>query len=276
MRVYISADMEGVTGVTGPDDVSPGRSEYERFRKFLTADVNAAIEGAAEAGTTTEFLVNEAHDGMKNILIEELDLRAEIIIGSRKPLSMMEGFHSADMVFFVGYHARAGVEGVLSHTFNVPTKVIEVELNGGPCSEARMNAALAGTEGIPIGLVTGDDVTCDEATSLYSGVKTAQVKTSIDRYTARCLVPEAAQKCIREAAGSAVREVGEMEPYVLEPPYTFTVEFATANLAASTLRFPEITRIGDRRVSWTNGDYGTAYRMFLGVMSMALGDPDYG
>ncbi len=275
MRVYISADMEGVTGVTGPDDVIPGRSEYGRFSKLLTADANAAIEGAAEGGAT-EFLVNEAHDGMKNIFIEELDPRAEIIIGQRKPLSMMEGFHEADVVFFVGYHARAGVDGIMSHTFNVPTKVVEVELNGEPCSEARMNAALAGTEDIPIGLVTGDDVTCEEAESFYSGVRAARVKTSIDRYTARCLVPETAQRLIREAAESAVRGVGEMEPYVLEPPYTFTVEFATANLAASTLRFPEITRLDDRRVSWTNGDYGTAYRMFLGVMDMMWGDPDYG
>lgn len=275
MKVYISADMEGVTGVTGPDDVIPGRSQYDRFRKLLTADVNAAIEGAARGGAT-EFLVNEAHDGMKNILIEDLDPRAEIIVGQRKPLSMMEGFHGADVVFFVGYHARAGVEGVLSHTYNVPTTVVEVHLNDGPCSEARMNAGLAGTEGIPIGLVTGDDVTCEEAHSLYVGVETAQVKTAIDRYTARCLVPEVAQQRIREAAESAVRGVGEMEPYILEPPYTFAVEFATANLAASALRFPDIKRLGDRRVSWTNGDYGTAYRMFLGVMSMMRGDPDYG
>ncbi len=189
---------------------------------------------------------------------------------------MMEGFHGADLAFFVGYHACAGVEGILSHTFNTPMAVIEVQLNGEPCSEARMNAALARTEGIPIGLVTGDDVTCEKATGLYPGVKTARVKVSIDRYTARCLVPKVAQQHIREAAESAVRGVGEMEPYVLEPPYTFTVEFATANLAASTLWFPEVARADDRRVSWTNGDYGTAYRMFLGVMSMMRGDPDYG
>lgn len=275
MRVYISADMEGVTGVTGPDDVIPGRSEYGRFRKLLTADVNAAIEGAAEAGAT-EFLVNEAHDGMKNILIEELDPRAEIIIGPRKPLSMMEGFFEADVVFFVGYHARAGVEGILSHTFNVPTAVVEVGLNGESCSEGRMNAALAGGEDIPVGLVTGDDVTCEEAKLLYPGVRTAQVKTAIDRYTARCLVPSATQKVIREEAAAAVRGAGEMEPYALEPPYTFTVEFATANLAAGTLRFPELTRLDDRRVSWTNGDYQTAYRMFLGVMKLMRADPDYG
>jgi len=110
MRIYISADMEGVTGVTHSQDVIPGRSQYERFRRLLTADVNAAIEGASEAGAT-DFLVNEAHDGMRNILLEDLDPRAEIIIGERKPLSMMQGFEEADLVFFVGYHARADTEG---------------------------------------------------------------------------------------------------------------------------------------------------------------------
>jgi D-amino peptidase len=275
VKIYISADMEGVTGVTGPEDVIPGRSQYERFRKLLTADVNAAIEGAADGGAT-EFLVNEAHDGMRNVLIEELDGRAEIIIGSRKPLSMMEGFYGADVVFFVGYHARAGVEGVLSHTYSTPMTVAEVWLNGEPCSEGRMNAALAGVENIPVGLVTGDDVTCAEARQLYPGVRTARVKTAIDRYTAHCLVPKVAHARIREEAAAALRGMGEMAPYAPEPPYTFAVDFATANLAAGVLRFPEIERIDDRRVSWTHEDYETAYRMFLGVMKLAQGDPDYG
>ena len=116
MRIYISADMEGVTGVTHSQDVIPGRSQYERFRGLLTADVNAAIEGAAQAGAT-EFLVNEAHDGMRNILLEDLDPRAEVIVGQRKPLSMMQGFDGADLVFCVGYHARADTEGVLSQEY---------------------------------------------------------------------------------------------------------------------------------------------------------------
>jgi len=87
--IYISADMEGVTGVTHSQDVIPGRPQYERFRRFLTADMNAAIEGASQAGATN-FLVNEAHDGMRNILLEDLDRRAEVIVGQHKPYSMMQ------------------------------------------------------------------------------------------------------------------------------------------------------------------------------------------
>ncbi len=275
MKVYISADMEGVTGVTHSQDVIPGRYQYERFRGLLTADVNAAIEGAAQAGAT-EFLVNEAHDGMRNILLEGLDPRAQIIVGQRKPLSMMQGFEGSDVVFFVGYHARAGTEGILSHTFDSPTVVTNVELNGEPCSEARMNATLAGLRGIPIGLVTGDDLTCKEAESLYRRVKTAEVKTAVDRYTARCLAPEAAHGRIREAAQRAVEGVGSLTPYTPGAPYSFTVEFATASTAASVLFFPGLERVDDRRVSWTHEDYTVAFKMFVGVMRLARSDPDYG
>jgi D-amino peptidase len=275
VRVFISADMEGVTGVTHPQDVIPGRSQYERFRRFLTADVNAAIEGAARGGAT-EFLVNEAHDGMRNILLEDLDERAELIVGSRKPLSMMQGFEGADLAFFVGYHARAGAEGVLSHTFNSPSVVTDVQLNGEPCSEARMNAALAGLSGIPVGLVTGDDLTCAEARSLYAGVRCAQVKTSIDRYVARCLPQGAALARIGEEAEGAVRGAGDLAPYAPGSPYTFTVEFATASSAASVMFFPQLQRVGDRRVTWAHDDYETAFKMFIGVMRMATSDPDYG
>ena len=274
MRIYISADMEGVTGVTHSQDVIPGRSQYERFRGLLTADVNAAIEGAAQTGAA-EFLVNEAHDGMRNILLEDLDPRAEVIVGQRKPLSMMQGFEGADLVFFVGYHARAGTDGVLSHTFQSPTVVTGVWLNGEPCSEARMNATLAGLESIPVGLVTGDDLACAEAEGLYAGVQTARVKIAIDRYTARCLSPQAAHERIREAA---LRAGGKenLGPYVPEPPYTFTIEFATASSAASVLFFPGLERVDDRSVSWTHEDYETAFKMFIGVMRLSRSDPDYG
>lgn len=275
MRVYISADMEGVTGVTHPQDVIPGRAQYERFRRLLTADVNAAIEGAADAGAT-EFLVNEAHNGMRNILLEDLDPRAEVIVGSRKPHSMMEGVGGADVVFFVGYHSRAGTGGILSHTFTSPDTAIGIGLNGEPCSEGRMNAALAGLQGIPVGLVTGDDLICEESKALYPDVETARVKTAVDRYTARCLPVTVAQKRIREAAAGAVKGASSLAPYTPEPPYTFIVEFATASTAASVMYFPNLERIDDCSVSWTHEDYETAYKMFIGVMRLARTDPDYG
>jgi D-amino peptidase len=164
----------------------------------------------------------------------------------------------------------------MSHTYEVPTVITGVGLNGEPCSEARMNATLAGVRGIPVGLVTGDDLTCAEARSLYAGVRTAGVKAAIDRYTARCLHPEAALSRIREEAERAVRGAGDLVPYAPDPPYTFTVEFATASTAAGVMFFPQLERVDDRRVSWTHEDFETALKMFIGVLKMSTSDPDYG
>jgi D-amino peptidase len=138
-----------------------------------------------------------------------------------------------------------------------------------------MNATLAGLKGIPVGLVTGDDLACAEAESLYAGVQTARVKTAVDRYTARCLSPQVARKRIREAALRAGGK-GDLTPYKPEPPYSFTLEFATASPAASVLFFPGLERVDDRCVSWTHEDYETAFKMFIGVMRLSRSDPDYG
>jgi D-amino peptidase len=138
-----------------------------------------------------------------------------------------------------------------------------------------MNVTLAGVRGIPVGLVTGDDLTGAEARSLYSGVRTAEVKTAVDRYTARCLHPEASLSLIRAEAGGAVRGAGDLVPYAPEPPYTFTVEFATAS-TAGVMFFPKLERVDDRRVSLTHENFETALKMFIGVMMMSTSDPDYG
>src|SRR6266446_3748366 len=180
MRVLISADMEGATGVTGWKDVEPGTPAFERFRKLLTGDVNAAVEGAF-AGGATEVVVNEAHDGMRNILIEDLDPRAQMISGLHKPMVMMAGVDDADVVLFIGYHARAGEPGVLAHTMS--DDLVNVTVNDEPCSEGRLNAALAGDRGIPVGMVAGDDVICAEAEKLFEGVSTAVVKYAVDNFS---------------------------------------------------------------------------------------------
>ena len=274
VKVYVSVDMEGVTGVTHPEDVIPGRSHYEGFRKLLTADVNAAIEGASEGGAT-EFIVNEAHDGMRNLVLDGLDPRAEVIVGRRKPFVMMEDVEGADVAFFVGYHAGAGTKGVLSHTFRT-APVVGVTLNDDPCSEGRMNAAYAGLRRIPVGLVSGDDAVCEESRGLYTGVRTVQVKTAIDRYSARCLTPETSHRRIRDEAKAAVEGVENIRAYAPEPPYTFAVEFDNASSAASVLYFPGIERLDNRLVSWTHEDYEVAYKMFIGVMGLVAVDPDFG
>jgi D-aminopeptidase len=134
MKVLISADMEGATGVTFPDDCAPGHPRWEYCRRLLTGDVNAAVAGFAEAGAD-EILVNEAHADQRNLLLDQLDARACLLIGTHKPLGIMEGIdRSPDAVAFVGYHTGAGEVGVLAHNYLLNT-ITAVRINGAPASE---------------------------------------------------------------------------------------------------------------------------------------------
>jgi len=254
--------MEGTTGVTGWTDVQPGQAAFERFRRLLTADVNAAVEGAFQGGAT-EVVVNEAHDGMRNILIEELDDRAEMISGLHKPLVMMEGVDACDVVFFVGYHAMAGEAGVLAHT--LCGDYVTVELNGAAASEARLNAALAGDVGIPVGLVTGDDVICSEAGKLFPGVKTAVVKYAIDNFSARCLVPKAAADRIREAARLALVERNMLQPYRVGPPYEIRVTLREPSQAGAVAGLPGVNREGPASVGFSGQNFRELYALLEAI-----------
>ncbi|MGN6130750.1 MAG: M55 family metallopeptidase, partial [Nocardioidaceae bacterium] len=146
MRALISADMEGATGVTSPDDCLPGTPQWDRFRRLFTGDVNAVASGFFDAGVE-QVVVNEAHNAMRNLLIEDLDPRIQLLTGNHKALSMMEGITSRpDLVAFVGYHAGPGVPAVLSHTY-VGFEIFTVTLNGELMSEGYLNAALAAEYG---------------------------------------------------------------------------------------------------------------------------------
>ncbi|MEE2048831.1 M55 family metallopeptidase, partial [Nocardiopsis tropica] len=149
MKILISADMEGATGVTWPADVEPGTEQWQRCRSMFTSDVNAAVEGLFEGGAT-EVLVNEAHSTMRNLLLEELNGEATMITGRHKELSMVEGVQSGDCdgVVFLGYHCGAGDEGVLAHTY-LPNAVTGVWLDGEPAGEGRLNAAVVAEYGTP-------------------------------------------------------------------------------------------------------------------------------
>jgi D-amino peptidase len=266
MRVMISADMEGTTGVTGWKDVEPGEPAFERFRRLLTRDVNAAVEGAFEGGAT-EVVVNEAHDGMRNILIEELDERAELISGLFKPLIMMAGVDECDVVFFVAYHARAGEAGVLAHTLT--GDYVTVELNGEPASEARLNAVLAGEHGVPVGLVSGDDVICAESERMLPWVKTAVVKYAIDNFSARCLTPAASERRIREAARAALQDHENLRPFMIEAPFTVRVVLREPAQAGAGSGVPGVVREGPRTLTFTTERFVEAYEELEAIGNIA-------
>ncbi len=217
--------MEGISGVTCPGDVVNGTGDYQYFRRLMTQDVNAAIEGALEAGAT-EIVVNDSHSTMRNLILDEVHPKAEVIRGLVKPLQMMEGIdESFDAAFFIGYHCMAGVgDAILNHT--ISTRSFQrVLLNGREIGESGINAAIAGAFGVPVVLVTGDSQTAEEVKKEISGVHTVAVKKGISNYTAQCLHPSVAQELIRKEAKTAVINRKNVPPVKQLDHYTIEVEF---------------------------------------------------
>ena len=179
MRILISADIEGISGVMSPEQTSPGSGEYERARLLMTREVNAAVEGALEGGAT-EIWVADGHGQYNNILLEELHPGACLVSGKPRLFGMMGGLDCGpwDGLFLIGYHARAGAHGVLAHTIN-GSAFAEVRINGAPVGEYYLNGLLAGEYDVPVRLISGDDRLAEEAVSVYPNAEIVTVKRAL-------------------------------------------------------------------------------------------------
>ena len=271
MKILIAVDMEGITGVTNWDQVTPGHSEYVRFRKLMTQDVNAAIRGAIDAGAD-DIIVADGHWNGSNLLIEELDPRARLNSGSPSPFSMMQGIdESVDGVFFVGYHARNGTpNAILDHTWSSKT-VANVWLNGILTGEFGLNSAVAGHFGVPVILATGDQTACAQIVEQLGEMETAVVKQATGRFAAECLSPQVTQEMIYMAATRAVQrlEGGDVpDPFVLDMPVRVIVEFFKSEMADLASRIPFTQRDGTR-VSLTVDEMASAYNGFRAMVMLA-------
>lgn len=270
MKVFISVDMEGVSGITDPEDVLPDGADYQRGREFMTGDANAAILGAYDGGAD-EVLVNDSHWIMRNLLLERLDTRARTIKGFHKSMCMVQGLDpSYDGAVFVGYHSCAGTEGgVLNHTL-LGKEIQNIYLNGEPTGETRLNAAYAGHFGIPVLLVAGDTAVCEEARRVLGDVETVAVKDGIDKFTADCLHPHVAQERIREATARALAGRDRFRPYQLEPPYRVGVEWNSTTIAATCGLIPGVRLSAPRSVEYTTQDYPEAMRVLVAMLLLGL------
>ena len=273
MKILIATDMEGITGVTTWDQVTPGHAEYARFRRLMTQDVNAAIRGAMEAGVD-DVIVADGHWNGSNILIEELDPRARLNSGSPSPFSMMQGIdETVDGAFFVGYHARNGTpNAILDHTWSSKT-VANVWLNDILTGEYGLNASLAGHFGVPVVMATGDQTACSQIVGLLGDMETAIVKQATGRFAAECLAPAVTQGLIAEAALRAVGRLldGDVpDPFVLDTPVRVTVEFFASDMADKASKIPFTQREGTR-VSFTAEEMASAYSGFRSMVMMASG-----
>ncbi|GMA65821.1 M55 family metallopeptidase (plasmid) [Alicyclobacillus fastidiosus] len=270
MKLFISADIEGVSGVATNVQLTK-EPEYQRFRKLMTQEVNAAIEGAFEGGAT-EVVVADGHGNMSNILIEDLDERARLISGSNRVMCQLEGLDSSfDGIFFVGHHGREGgsERSIINHSL-AGICVSEVKVNGVVCGETEINARVAGQFGVPSLLITGDDAYVAEVKETLPNVEAAIVKRGIDRFAAELLAPKRAHALIREKARIAVERAKEFEPLVIEGPITFEVEFKGTSQALMTTTIPVVEMVGPKKIRFTCPDMVTAYKLFWGCVIIAM------
>jgi D-amino peptidase len=267
VRVLISVDMEGITGVTGPQDVTPDTPGWGRFRPIMTRDTNAAIAGAFDGGAD-DVLVTEAHNSHRNVLLEQLDERARLLTGRHKQYAMVEGIdRGIDVVFFVGYHGPAGSRGVLSHTF-FASVLTRLSVNGEACSEARVNALICGAYGVGVGLLTGDDVACEDARRHIPGICTVAVKEAVDRFSAICLPPARTEKLIRQGAQAAMASLTDHKPLVLAPPLVWEATFVGTSGVAMASAVPGVERMDDHQLRWTCADMATSLGIWKAISSI--------
>ncbi|MGE0441727.1 MAG: M55 family metallopeptidase [Gemmatimonadales bacterium] len=272
VKVFISIDMEGITGVVTPEQLGPTGFEYQKFREYMTAEALAAIAGAREAGAT-EFVVADSHGNMQNLLIDRFPPDVTIIRGAPRPLVMMEGIDSTfSAAMFIGYHAATtNPAGVRAHTMSSAT-FAAVTLNGVAQSESSVNAAVAGLFGVPVVLVSGDEQATGEVKRFAGDVETAVVKRSIGFHAAATMTPEAGQALIRERARAAIGRLRSFRPFTVAGPYVLDLTYKSYTPAEAMALMPGIERRDAHTVRFRSGslrdvmrflEFSTTYRSDL-------------
>jgi D-amino peptidase len=251
LKVYISADMEGVTGVVTPEQLGPTGFEYQRAREFMTAEVLAAIDGAREAGAT-EIVVSDSHGNGQNLLIDRLPADITVIRSWPRPLMMMEGIDSTfAAAIFIGYHsATTNPVGVRAHTIS-SARLAAVLLNGTPMAESGINAAIAGHFGVPVVMISGDDAAVREAQALIGPIEGAEVKRAISFHAAATMVPAAAQELIKRKVRSGIERRRELRPYVMRAPLRLDVTFKNYRPAEMLAYLPIVERVDAHTIRYT-------------------------
>ena len=271
-KIYISSDMEGVVGAVTGEQMGPSGFEYHQFREFMTAEVNAAIEGARSAGAG-EILVADSHGNGQNLLIDKLPKDVKIVRSWPRPLDMVGGLDdSFDGVIFLGYHASSdNLTGVRAHTFS-SGRLTSVKLNGTPVTEGAWNAAIAGELGVPVIMVAGDDATVEEVSSLVGNVEGAVVKWALSFHSATTLQPEAAYDLIREKASRAVKNIKKYKPYKVKNPVTVEMGFKNYRPVEILSYLSLFERIGSHTIRFSAKNMEEAARIITFVLMYGGGN----
>jgi len=254
LKVFVSVDMEGITGIVNWDDVSRDGKDYDSFREIMTREVNAAIEGAVAAGAT-DIVVRDSHGSARNLLPELLDRNARLLRDwSGGPMSMMDGLdESFDAVIFVGYHAKAGTpDALLEHTMS-GSNILDIAINGVSLPEAGINALIAGHFGVPVVFVAGERALCEQAAALLGSVETVAVKEGVGN-GALCLHPEVARQQIRAGVEKALRGLESYRPFAMDAPYTLRIRFKNEEKVHAGSYYPGVRRTGDWELTFESDE----------------------
>ena len=223
MKIFISADMDGVAGVATPRQCDMDNVDYELARRLMTDEVNAAIAGAFDAGAT-EVLVNDSHSQQINLLPDRMDRRAELILGRPKRGGMFAGLEADHAgVMCIGYHAGASRNGVLAHTIDGAIYAA-IRVNGIDCAEATLYGAYAGSLGVPVVLLAGDDQLQEQCEPQFPGVRCAVVKR-------------------------AMGNRASIRPLVIEGPYRMEFDLMNVAMADVVMNVPVAERLGPRSIA---------------------------
>lgn len=274
MKVFISADMEGIGGIVAAEQTDPedGGQAYQEGRRLMTLEVNAAVEGCVRAGAT-EVVVADSHWNFRNLILDELHEAASPVQGRPRPFSMMQGLDGTfDAAMYVGYHGMRGTPmAVLEHTYS-GLRVQGVEVNGRPVGEGAFNAYLAGHHGVPVVLATGDSSLTKEMQATIKGIHTVAVKEAFGRYAAKSLHPSKARALIQAEATRALEDRKAIQPLRAHLPVTIGVEFANTGHGDLAELIPGIKRVGGKSVQFRAEDYLEAFRTFVALLMVTRDD----
>jgi D-amino peptidase len=279
MKAYISVDLEGINGIIHSSQTQPTEPGYSRALGLMHDETNAVIKGLLRAGVS-EIVVNDSHWDMRNLHLERLhsDKAVYLRSGWQKPFSMVSGLNESDcrpdFTVFLGYHARAGhATGVLSHTYRAQI-FFDVLLNGTPVGETGLNAALAGHFGVPVALVTGDDVVCAEAHELLGNIITCQMKEAVSRYSAVFPDYQSTLAKLEETAFTAAQQKENWQLFQAATPAKITITMFDPAMADAAELIPQIKRLGSRQIEIESTDYSQAFRLMLAVGALGASRKD--
>ena len=268
MKILISVDIEGIAGVVHPEQTRPGNPEYERARRQMTAEASAAVAGAFEGGASA-VVVNDSHGDFRNLLAEDMDARAELLLGKPRELGMMAGVdQNCAAALLVGWHAKARSAGVLAHTIN-GFAFARVIVNGAETGEAGLYGAVAAEHGVPVALLTGDDVFVAETSPQYPGAVAVTVKRSHGNRVATSLSQQAACEAVRAGAREAMQHCATLRIPPAQTPAAMRLEATTVALADLFALLPLVRRVDAVTIEWTSPTMRHVVRVLNSLSAMS-------